>query len=147
MHFSFTALLTAELVCSSLQSCFVVVFLRHICTGVMIMVVAGSRGVAEVVVRPQEVGQVATGASSRGRPGTAVLVMRKRDKSQTGTAHILCILLSKTSFTVFVDHVCVTYFHVYVECNHGALYVSYSWQHHNVKLQYMGTRQPLACDL
>ena len=102
------------------------------------MVVAGSRSVAEVIVRPQEVGQVATGASSRGWPGAAVPVMRKRDKSQTGTAHILCIFLSKMYFTVFVDHVCAIYVHVYVECKHGALYVSYSWQQQNCQATIHG---------
>ena len=66
------------------------------------MVVAGSRSVAEVIVRLQEAGQVATGASRRGRPGTAVPAMRKKDKSQTGTAaHILCILLSPSVLYCF----------------------------------------------
>jgi len=66
------------------------------------MVVAGSRSVAEVIVRPQEAGQVVTGASGRGRPGTAVPAMRKKDKSQTGTAHILCILLPPKCTLLFL---------------------------------------------
>ncbi len=76
---SFTALLTADEL--AVKSCYAVMSVQPMCTGVMIMAVAGSRSVAEVIVRPQEAGQVATGASRRGRPGTAVPATRKRDKS------------------------------------------------------------------